>query len=84
MTQHEREENKALVAGIKERLMKEAVVSSPQVSKGGQHVGLPAPVITLTSEEMGFSITIGYSKTKFKNIEMAQLLFDLYIDEIIK
>jgi len=81
----ENEANKIEVAAIKERLKKEAVWSSPKIGNGGQQVGLPAPIVTLTSDELGFSITIGYySKSKGKNKEMAFTLFELYIDEIIK
>lgn len=80
----EREANKIEVAAIRERLKKEATWSYPIHDKGGQHVGLHVPEVTLTSEEMGFSITISYGRSKTRNMEMALTLFDLYIGEIIK
>jgi len=69
----------------KDRLKREAVWSEPARERGGQQCGVPAPVVILTSEEMGFSVTISYySKGRGKNKELAMTLFELYLDEVIK
>ncbi len=84
MTQQEKEENKILIAGIKDRLKREAVWSRPAIAMGGQQVGIPRLPDILTSEELGFSIMIGYGRSSVANKAMCMTLFELYIDEIIK
>lgn len=69
---------------VKERIRKSAVFSTPLRPKGGQQVGVVLGPITLTCEEIGFSLTIPIEKSQFKAKELAWTLFNLYLDEVLR
>lgn len=70
---------------IIEKLKKEAIRTTINNSKfGGQHCGVISRGITLIHEELGFSVTINNYRTQLKNIELAYILFELYLEEVIK
>lgn len=51
---------------------------------GGQSCGMPNYPIVLTCEELDFEISLGYYKSSLKNKNLAFLLFELALDELIK
>jgi protein subunit release factor A len=53
-------------------------------TKGGQQCGLVSVPIVLTSEDLCLSITIGFHRSQIKNKELALVLFELALDELIK
>lgn len=55
----------------------------PKVKTGGQTVGLNCG-ITLSHEDLGFSISIGHSKSQIKNLDFAMTVFELWFHEINK
>jgi protein subunit release factor A len=52
--------------------------------KGGQHCGMPNYGIKLTSEEMGFEITLDGFRSQMSGKQFAMLVFELYCEEISK
>lgn len=72
------------IEDVKERIKKAAVFSTPTRPRGGQQVGVSLGPITLTSEELGFSLTIPIDKSQLKAKELAWALFDLYLDEVLR
>ena len=74
----------SLVKETIERLKQEAVWSTPLTIRGGQSVGKTDTTAILTSDETGFSISIGYHRSQHKNKETAMLLFELYLSDIFK
>ena len=53
----------------------------PKELKGGQSVGRISPGITLTHEDLNFSITVECGKSQFRNYEFALIVFELYLQE---
>ena len=51
---------------------------------GGQHCGMQIPAVIAKSEDLGIEISVKYFKSNIKNKELASLLMDLAIDELIK
>jgi protein subunit release factor A len=56
----------------------------PKTSVGGQVVGITGHGVTLYSEETNFKISINQFRSQIRNKEMALLLFELYLDEILR
>ena len=51
---------------------------------GGQHCGMPIYPTILRSEDLNIEITICYHRTQYKNRELALVLFELALDDILK
>jgi hypothetical protein len=51
---------------------------------GGQHCGMPYYPIILISKELDFEVTVGFHRSQIKNMELAQTLFELALDELVK
>lgn len=51
---------------------------------GGQSCGMPKLKQKLISEEMDITIEVGYKRSALKNRELAFILFELALDELIK
>lgn len=51
---------------------------------GGQHCGMPIYPIILKSEELGVEIKIKHFRSNFQNGDLARLLMELAMDELIK
>ena len=51
--------------------------------KGGQTVGIVPSNVCLKCEELDIIIIIGYHKSQLKNMELAYVLMDLAIDELL-
>ena len=51
---------------------------------GGQSCGTPNYPVILTSEDLELEITIGYHRSQLRNKELALILFDLVLDDLIK
>ena len=51
---------------------------------GGQSCGIPSYPMILESPEMDFKIEIGYHRSQLKNWELCSLMFELYMDDLIK
>lgn len=70
---------------IIEQLKKEAIRSSyPVKPYGGQNVGVMPKGITLEHADTGFSISINYHRSQLQNLELAYILFELFLEETIK
>jgi hypothetical protein len=52
--------------------------------RGGQSCGMPAMPVILTSEELELEITVGFHRSQMKNRELAQTLFELALDELVR
>lgn len=50
--------------------------------RGGQSVGVVGGGITLTHEELGFSISVEAHRSQFKNLDFAMIIFELYLQEM--
>ena len=50
----------------------------------GQQCGLPRYPVVLKSEDLDLEITIGYYRSSIKNKELANTLFELVLDELVK
>lgn len=50
---------------------------------GGQHCGLIYPAAILISEDLDFRIEIGYHRSRHKNRQLAMVLFEMTLDELI-
>ena len=51
---------------------------------GGQHCGMPNYPVILISKELDFEVTVGFHRSQIKNMELAQTLFELALDELVK
>lgn len=51
---------------------------------GGQQCGMPNYPVVLTCEDLDFEITIGFHKSSLKNKNLAFILFELALDELVK
>jgi len=58
--------------------------SYPDYPKGGQMVGIGPRGVTLKQSEFSFEISIGEFRTHSQNKEMCLILFELFLEEIIK
>ena len=81
----EREENKERVDAYKKELMKLLVIEHkiPRPT-GGQQCGMPIHPISVKSEELGIEIIVKAHKSNYKNKDLAVLLMELAMDDIIK
>jgi protein subunit release factor A len=52
-------------------------------NKGGQTCGMMPTGITLICKSAGFEVSISNYRSQIKNKEMALLLFDLYLTELL-
>lgn len=52
-------------------------------NKGGQQVGIMPKKITLISDDLDITICVGYEKSLYKNRDIALLLFDLALEDIL-
>ena len=69
---------------IKEEIRKNVMRQSVDTNaKGGQTVGRIMRDIKISSEELGLTITLGYSRSQHWNHEMAMKLFNLALDWIV-
>jgi protein subunit release factor A len=57
-------------------------IGDPNEQKGGQSVGLCSGKVTLTHEELGFSITVELSRSQIRNYNFAITVFELYLQEM--
>ena len=81
----EREENKERIKAAKVELMKNLIIiSKDERPKGGQSCGMPIMPISVKSEEFGIEIIVKAHKSNFKNRDLAVLLMELAMDELIK
>lgn len=70
---------------IKERLISELTLTKRESHKtGGQSVGLIDYSITITHNDLGFSLRINEYRSQLKNFELAKKLFRNYLDIAIK
>lgn len=51
---------------------------------GGQTCGMPTSPVVLISEELNFSVKVGWHRSQLKNREIAFMLFQLALDEFVK
>lgn len=51
---------------------------------GGQQCGMPSYPVILKSEELDLEITVGYHRSQLKNKELAQTLFELALDDLVR
>jgi hypothetical protein len=51
---------------------------------GGQQCGIPPMPFCVEELEIGISITVGYHNSVHKNKDLAETLFKLAVEEIIK
>lgn len=58
-------------------------IERPPVT-GGQHCGVTTYPTILRSEEIDLEITVGYHRSTIKNKELAYVLFELALDELVK
>lgn len=82
------EERKACIERLKE--VKQAIkdnftveVEKP-ISLGGQHCGIPINAIVVKSEELQIEIKVKQFRSNYQNRDLALLLMELAMDEIIK
>lgn len=85
MTEEEKERNKVRVKEAKVELLKllEINVIKP-TSTGGQQCGMPVYPISVKSEELGIEIIVSTHRSNHKNRELATLLMELAMDDLIK
>ena len=60
------------------------VYKKPSEYKGGQQCGIERKPIILECEELDLKIELGYHRSDMINKELALVLFDLVLDEVIK
>lgn len=85
MTEEEKEKNKERVKEAKKELTKLLVVDVIKpTSTGGQQCGMPVYPISVKSEELGIEIIVKTHRSNHKNRELAFLLMDLAMDDLIK
>ena len=53
-------------------------------SRGGQHVGIIRPLISIKSKDLDIEIICGYHKSRIKNTETARLMMKRVIETIIE
>ena len=68
------------------KLLKEGIEWSIESNrpKGGQLAGLPTPTTILKHKDLGFEIKIDYHRSMHKNRELCEMLFDLFLMEVVK
>lgn len=74
-------DTKNLKETIKSRLTIEFEKDRPL---GGQHCGMPINAIIVASKDLEVTIKVKHFKSNLKNKELATLLMDLTIDELVK
>ena len=84
---HTEELNKKVLDKVKSDI-KDKVVWSHNVlypkTSGGQSCGVMPSDITLYSEDLEIKITVGSHRSIFKNKELAMILFELAMEDLIK
>lgn len=81
----EREENKERIKAAKVELMKNLIIiSKDERPKGGQSCGMPILPISVKSEELGVEIIVKSFRSNFQNRDLAVLLMELAMDDLIK
>ena len=69
---------------IKQEVLANLVRSSyPILVKGGQHAGI-SPGVSVYSPDLDVKIEINHYRSQHKNSELAYVLINLVIDEVIK
>ena len=68
---------------IKEVMGKVVKKSYPELSIGGQHVGVPRGV-SLYCEEFDIEIRMQAHRSQYRNLELARTLMELALDDLIK
>ena len=63
---------------------KSKITQIPLPDFGGQSVGDLHRIIKLENEIVNFKIEIDYFRSSMQNLKVVELLFDLYLEEIIK
>lgn len=58
-------------------------IENPSYS-GGQTCGVMPSKIILISEDLDLEIRVGYNRSQLKNRDLAIILFELTLDELIK
>jgi protein subunit release factor A len=70
---------------VKQKIRDNVKISTRDIQpKGGQHCGIIQNPIVLKSEDLNLEIVIGYHRSQHKNKDLALLLFELTIDELVK
>jgi len=70
---------------LKEQIKKDIVWETIDPHRsGGQSCGVPIFVQTLSSNDLNIKISIGCKRSSLKNRDLAYLLFELALDELIK
>jgi hypothetical protein len=60
------------------------IYKKPSEYKGGQQCGIERKPIILECEELDLKIELGYHRSDMMNKELALVLFDLVLEEVIK
>lgn len=56
----------------------------PESKTGGQSVGLIPSGCKLVNDDVDFEVIVSFHRSQLKNREIANTLFELYLDEILK
>lgn len=59
-------------------------IEKKEVKLGGQHCGMPIHPFVIKSEALEIEIKVGHFRSNQKNKELAILLMELAIDELVK
>jgi hypothetical protein len=83
--EEEREANRVRLFIVKQQIrdnFKTIIEKPPQL--GGQHCGMPVNAVIVKSEELEIEIKIKHFRGNHQNRELATLLMELAMDEIIR
>ena len=82
----DKEIEKERIKVAKQELIKNLIIQikKPEEKLGGQHCGMPIYPISVRSEEFGIEISVSTHRANHKNKELAILLMELAIDELVK
>ena len=83
--EEEREANRVRVFIVKQQIRDnfKTTIEKPH-QLGGQHCGMPVNTVVVKSEELEIEIKIKHFRSNHQNRELATLLMELAMDELIK
>lgn len=83
--EEERIANIEHLKGVKEIIKKNFVIEIEKpVNLGGQHCGMPVHAVIVKSSDLEIEIKVKHYRSNHQNRELAMLLMELAMDEIIK